>query len=520
VDAAKTLTIAADDYLNITRDITVNGNLIVEHTGNVVQQDPNAVVTKNSGAVINVELTTPVLQTRDFMVMGSPMDAETRTGVFNSAFLVLEHTPTNFIPHPEVLIGGANFADDNYDFWNSFASGPINVGEGYIVRPQSGYSDPANVNFYMTYSQGTLNNGTVTRPIIFNGLGTNPDGTPNAFANPYASAMSGYDFINNNALVNEIYFWEHLTPPSASLPGAGSLNFSMEDISMYNLSGGVKAPNDPGTSTVPNGVISTGQGFGIKAFGAGNATFTNDMRLTSGNTTLRRPNENEIDRIWLNVSNSEYEISSNALIAFNPLATPLRDPGYDSNNIATIISLYSHLDNGTEQLGIQTREAFDSSIKIPMGFASQVKDQLSYRISISNLEGTSISSATVYLVDNLEGVLHNLSSDDYEFISGKGTFNERFTLMFEQEVILGTSDYDLDRITLFPNPTKDIINIVSPTAAIMRVDVYDVMGRLVKQKSTINNSRCELDFSSMETAVYFIKVNTEIGSVTKKVTKE
>ncbi|HAV54218.1 MAG TPA: hypothetical protein DCX41_04700, partial [Aequorivita sp.] len=88
--------------------------------------------------------------------------------------------------------------------------------------------------------------------------------SPNVLANPYPSAIRAVDFINANSMVNEVYFWNPNTPPSSSLPGAYSMNFSMEDISMYNLSGGTYAPSDP-TQTPPSGYISTGQGFGIKA---------------------------------------------------------------------------------------------------------------------------------------------------------------------------------------------------------------------------------------------------------------
>ncbi|PKA83383.1 choice-of-anchor B domain-containing protein [Ulvibacter sp. MAR_2010_11] len=520
VDTGISLTVAAGDYINITQDITVNGTLVVEHTGSVVQTDALASVT-NNGA-INVELETPVLKTRDFMVMGSPMDAETRNGVFNSAFLVLSHTPANFIPHPGVPAGGTNFADNNGDFWSSY-SGNITVGEGYIVRPQSGYTDPANHPYYMTYTQGTLNNGDVSRPIIFNGLGTNPDGTPNVLANPYASAISGYDLIDNNALINEVYFWEHLTPPSTAIPGHNSINFSMGDISMYNLSGGVKAANDPGSSTVPNGVISTGQGFGIKAFGAGSILFTNSMRLTSGNTTLRGANEEEIDRIRLSVSQVEYGIGSNTMIAFNPLATPGIDPGYDSNRLATAIALYSHLEDGSRQLGIQTREAFNGDIKISMGFASQVDAETSFVISIDNLEGEQISNAIVYLADNRENIVHNLSAGDYEFKSPIGTFNQRFTLLFEVEeevIILGPDESKLMAISVYPNPSKNTVNIYSPYAPIENVEVYDIRGRRVVEIVNREEHNYQINLNSLETAIYFVKIFTDAGSITKKVIKE
>jgi hypothetical protein len=516
IDNGATLTVGADSYLNVNSNIVVNGNLLVEHTGNLVQIDPDATVMNSGGNSIDVELTTPVLQTRDFMVMGSPMDGETRNGVFTNAFLVLQHTPGNFIPHPSIPLGGTNFADDNGNFWNAY-SGDIYKGEGFIVRPQSGYTDPANTTYDMTYSQGTLNNGDISRPIVFNGLASNGDGTPNVIANPYPSAISASQFIAGNSLVTRIYFWEHLTPPSPSTPGAGSINFSMDDISMYIDGGALPAANDSGIGTLPNGVISTGQGFGFFAQAAGTITFTNSMRLTSGNTTLRRGVE--IDKVLLKVRNEQYNIGSHALVAFNPQATAGLDDNYDADRLATTISLYSHLEDGTEQLGIQSREAFNTQIKVPMGFASQVDAEVSYSISIANLEGTNINQATIYLIDNWENSIHNLSMSDYEFRSAKGTFNQRFTLLFEPEVILGTHDNALERIVIFPNPTTHHIQIVSPSAIIERAEVYDVQGRKIQEVVFTTQGNYQLDLSNFDAAMYFVTLFTENGEETRSIIK-
>jgi len=517
VRPGNTVTVRAGDYLDIESEIIVDGTLIIEHEASVVQSDKDVKVTNNG--TINVHVITPVLQNRDWMVMGSPMTKETRTDVFNSAFLVLQHTPANFIPHPGVPAGGTNFADDNGDFWNQFASGPINVGEGYIVRPQTGYTDPANIAYNFIYDRGSLNNGDVERPVVYNGAGTNPDGTPNVYANPYPSPISAVDFINGNALVNEVYFWEHLTPPSTSIPGSNSINFSMGDISMYNLSGGTKAANElVGNTTEPNGIISTSQGFGIKAIGSGTVTFTNGMRRTTGNTTLRTP-DYTVDRIWLDVQNDQYEIQSNALIAFNPEATGALDSGYDTDRLSTFISLYSHLEDGSEQLGIQTREKFDDDIKVLMGFASQVDAQTDFTISIADVKGAAIENATVYLIDNELNVLTNLSQENYSFRSNKGTFNERFTLQFEYE-ILNTNDTALDIISVFPNPTRDIVTVTSPKITIDAIEIYDIRGRKIDDLIFDNqNVNYVIDLSSKEAAVYFLKIHTENGTTTKRVIK-
>lgn len=518
-----TLTIEAGDYIRIDNNITVDAGatLLVKHQGSVVQVDPFASVIKNG--TINVELTTPPLKRRDFMVMGSPMDAETRTDVFTNAFLVLNQVPANFLPHPLVPAGGTNFADDNNDYWNIY-NGAINPGEAYIVRPQAGYSDPAydgpppvsTIEFDMTYAQGTLNNGLVQRPIYFNGLLTNPDGTPNALANPYASSIDANLLISGNSTINEVYFWEHLTTPNGGIPGANSINFSMDDISMYNGSMGVPAANDSGTSTTPNGVIATGQGFGIKATFPGTVSFTNNMRLNTGNTTLRAPQG--LDKLTLKIRNDRYELGSYTGIAFRADGTALVDDSMDSNRISTFISLYTHLLDGSERLGIQTRESFEDGIKIPMGFSSQIDAEVTYVISIENIEGNQLVQSAIYLIDHQEQQTIDLTLSEYEFESSKGTFDERFTLLFEGDA-LGNSEVNSEKITLYPNPTRNIVTLIAHHSEVKSIQLFDLQGRMVKDVMVKSGKSFQIDVSDLTSSVYLVAIETTQGITTKRLLK-
>ncbi len=499
------------------------GSLIVQNRGSVVQTDNDAVVTNNG--TINVNLSTPNLASRDFLILGSPMTGETRGSVWSSAFLVLKHNTLNFVPNAAVAAafpGAENFADDNGDFWQAYGDGgTVDPGEGYLVRPQTGYGQPGGV-FSYTYDDGTLNNGNVNFNVVHNTPGpTSADdknASPNVLANPFPSAIFADDFINANAMIDEVFFWEHLTPPSSGLPGAGSMNFSMEDISMYNLGGGLPAASDPGTTTTPNGYISTGQGFGIKATAAGTATFTNTMRRTTNNNTLREPGDK--DRVWISVNNAQYDMQNTTLIAFTQNATPGLDTGYDSRRLATVVSLYSHLEDGSEQLGIQSREAFESGVKIPLGFSTQIEAEVEFEISIANIEGENLEGATLYLIDNYTNEVTNLSEGAYGFKSNKGTFHNRFTLQFEAEVVLGSLDNSLEAISVFPNPTDGLLNIISPYEPITGVEVYDVKGRKLSHVPVNSRRNYTLDISNLETAIYFITITTEDGSITKRIVKK
>ena len=208
------------------------------------------------------------------------------------------------------------------------------------------------------------------------------------------------------------------------------------------------------------------------------------------------------------------------MIAFNPTATPQWDAGYDSQRLATAISLYSHMDNNPIQLGIQTRESFDPSTKISMGFASQVNANAVYTISLENMEGMHIGATTVYLLDNETNILTNLSESTYEFESNKGTFDQRFTLMFESDTVLDTAASILASITTYPNPTDDVVTIYSPNAVINDIEVFDLRGRRVVEIMNKEDHHYVLNLSDLETAIYFVKVSTEVGSITKKVIKK
>jgi len=520
VNPGKTLTVGAGDYVSVNGGMTVNGTLTIEHEGSFLQTDSNAIV-ENNGR-INVEITTPMLAPRDFMIMGSPMSDETRDDVFEDAFLVLDHTTANFFPHPDVTAlfpGAENFADDktqNGKFWNQY-TGSIDAGRGYLVRPQLNYGD-GNKTYNMTYDKGTLNNGDVSFNVAYN---TSKNDSPNVLANPYASAIFADDFINAHGMVSEVFFWEHLTPPSASLPGSQSMNFSMEDISMYNLMGGNPAASEfPGTSTTPNGYISTGQGFGIKATSSGTVTFTNTMRRSNNNNTLRGMDPDGRNRIWVAISNETYEMQNTTLIGFTSEATAGIDNGYDSRRLATVLSLYSHLDDGSEELGIQSREAFESGMKVLLGFSTLIDAPLDYQIDIKNIHGENLEGVTVYLIDNYLDIVTNLSDEPYTFRSTKGTFDNRFTLQFEEEAILNTSDFGIDQIVVYPNPAIDVLNILAPKVEVQNVIVYDIQGKVVATKKFGSETNYSIDLSSLKTAMYFAKIQTAEGTITKRIIKK
>ena len=185
--------------------------------------------------------------------------------------------------------------------------------------------------------------------------------------------------------------------------------------------------------------------------------------------------------------------------------------------MASVVSIYSHLQDGSEELGIQTLASFESGYKIPIGFTSLVDTEAAYSIQIDQREGQ-LSEVTVYLVDNVLGTIHDITNEPYVFRAGKSTQWGRFTLQFERSS-LNTAGFNVNSVSVFPNPTQDVLNLVSSQSPITGIVVYDVQGRRVMTLSEDASNSVQLSMVSLEAAMYFVTIETEGGSLTKQVIK-
>ena len=84
------------------------------------------------------------------------------------------------------------------------------------------------------------------------------------------------------------------------------------------------------------------------------------------------------------------------------------------------------------------------------------------------------------------------------------------TFGIDNETILAVNDVTTAlNITLYPNPTKDMLNIRSAFAEINSVRVSSVLGRLLFNNIYDASTQLELDFSGYEKGIYFVTINNE-----------
>jgi hypothetical protein len=85
----------------------------------------------------------------------------------------------------------------------------------------------------------------------------------------------------------------------------------------------------------------------------------------------------------------------------------------------------------------------------------------------------------------------------------------------EAECNLSINGVDLSSISLYPNPITEKLQIHTKDYEYLGTEVYSVLGEMVQQ-----SNEKQVDFSKLSSGIYFVKVETDRGSITKKVVKE
>ncbi len=80
---------------------------------------------------------------------------------------------------------------------------------------------------------------------------------------------------------------------------------------------------------------------------------------------------------------------------------------------------------------------------------------------------------------------------------------------------LSTDDFLASNVKVYPNPARDFITVESNTVQLSSVSVFDVLGKNVLTQNKLTNNR--IDVSSLVSGIYFVKINSEDATTTRKI---
>lgn len=89
--------------------------------------------------------------------------------------------------------------------------------------------------------------------------------------------------------------------------------------------------------------------------------------------------------------------------------------------------------------------------------------------------------------------------------------------------ILATTDFMLNDIQVYPNPSAGVFNIRLGAVVPDKMEVFDITGKLIQQikyNESFTDSQINLDITNYESGIYFVKIYSEDKSTTRKIIKE
>ena len=361
---------------------------------------------------------------------------------------------------------------------------------GYLIRMPNNH--PATPLVWTGSFTGVPNNGSVGVTVT--------NGTYNAIGNPYPSTLDADTFITDNNIAEALYFWRKTN------------NAATSSYATYTLAGGVSNSSGDPLGLTPNGIIQVGQGFIAKSTST-SFDFTNSMRIEDNSDQFFRLAPEDKNRLWLNLTSTSGYFGQ-MLVAYMDTATLGIDAAIDGryfNDFAT--SLTSLIDN--EEFTIQGRPLpFDVNDVVTLGFKSS--EAGTFTISINQLEGLfEADNQNIYLKDNLTNTVHDLKTRGYTFASEVGVFNTRFELVYENLLALTQPAFSKNSVVVY-NKNEDIV-VNSGGVLMSKIQIYDIEGRLLLERSSINSNEVQFNLGSTNQVLIIKIFSNENEIVTKKI---
>ncbi|HHC79397.1 MAG TPA: T9SS type A sorting domain-containing protein [Flavobacteriia bacterium] len=109
----------------------------------------------------------------------------------------------------------------------------------------------------------------------------------------------------------------------------------------------------------------------------------------------------------------------------------------------------------------------------------------------------------------------------FKFASDQNTNGEGVVIddfVIDATAVLAVNEFEEGEFSIFPNPSSAIFNIKRTTTAgeNMNIKVYDVTGKLIRQKNNIIDANYRLDMNGISKGIYFLQVSIDNKRLVKK----
>ena len=376
----------------------------------------------------------------------------------------------------------AGNTDSATGFWRYMevdTSTPFEVGRGYgIIRSGAGNVSFTGTGIYTSDQTFSLTQGVNN----FNLIG-----------NPFTAfvTLGTIHTTNSTNIDTDFYFWD----------GSGSY------ITKSSLSD-------------PTYEIAPGQGFFVEATSAANVTFEiADASHQSTDTFQKTANT----RPEINVTAKEDTKESFARFLYIDGTTKGYDKGYDGKlfgGVSHSFVIYSELiESDGKKYQSQSLPNLDyENMVIPIGVIVEANKEITFSAKALNLP----ADINVYLEDRLTNTFTRLDEANSSYkissdvaLDGIG----RFYLHTKNSSALSVDTVNMDNISIYKT-TNSNLRVVGISQGKASIKLYSILGKQVLENSFTSNGVQDIILPALSPGIYIVQLETETGSLNKKITLE
>lgn len=338
------------------------------------------------------------------------------------------------------------------------------AGQGYAMEYNNGDNTIA--------FNGTIRTGDVGYNLTKTGSLTNNG--YNLTGNPYQAMIIANN--DGNSLLNE-----NLTSLDATNAALYFWDQTQSDYSAIN-------------NTDSKTRIAVGQGFMVRAKSNGESfTYKTIMQENGTNNFYKNTQQDNWVRTRFRLSNSQ-NLINDILIGFKDGMTKGLDIGYDAGKFKgnSNIALYSSLVDNSQTDGFATQALplfLTEPVSVDIGFdLTEIGD---FTFSLTDFEygfdSVEMAEATIELEDTYLKTVVDLKSNDYYFhLNSTGSFNDRFVLHFNRNLLSVISPFEITKNEFLVYSRNDNTIVVKNVGNIVNEDlnirVVEITGRVLYEE--------------------------------------
>ncbi|RXG17468.1 putative secreted protein (Por secretion system target) [Leeuwenhoekiella aestuarii] len=185
------------------------------------------------------------------------------------------------------------------------------------------------------------------------------------------------------------------------------------------------------------------------------------------------------------------------------------DNAKDGDNISELNTDISYVVENSERSVITNVFPYEIDVKLPLKVSGAAEIN-TYEMQVSELNFTPDES--IYLHDKQTDEYHDILNESYEFELEKGTYTNRFEIVFKDAKTLDVEEIEEVKrsFNIYQNNGRAELTVLNPLETELKeINVFDISGRLLVSKlNEGTNSKVTIPSGAWSDGIYIIRVTT------------